>query len=181
MRIPASHLILVAWLGLLVSVRHAAGGIAFEAISVTPYDAQMSRVEEFIRLNASQPGDDVPPLSKVNEWMSQLHSIPYRYSSAWRTPDEMQQLRTGDCKSKAVCLYYLMRAYGARNVMLVVGRRSNSSKGTHAWLLWKSQGRVYLLDPSVSKTALEMTGQAFDQYIPHYAYSAGKKYRPVAG
>ena len=73
-----------------------------------------------------------------------------------------------------------MRAYGARNVMLVVGRKSSASQGTHAWLIWKSQGRVFLLDPTAQSHAIEVHGTDLKNYVPHFAYSAGKKFRPVA-
>lgn len=174
-------LLLLALLALaLPGLAQAQSSISFEPVSNTPYDSQMTRVESFMRTNASNPGDDIPTLDQVNGWMRQLKAIPYQYTNSWKTPGEMKASGTGDCKAKAVSLYYLMRAYGARNVMLVVGRKSSNSQGTHAWLIWKSQGRVFLLDPTAQSQAIEITGSDLKNYVPHFAYSGGKKFRPVA-
>lgn len=159
----------------------SASSWSFRPVDTTPYDSQMERIEKFIQMHANEAGDDIPTVEQVNRWLRHLHSVRYEYSRHWKTPAEMQLSRSGDCKSKAVGLYYLMRSYGARNVMLIVGRRTETSADTHAWLLWQAHGRTYILDPTNETECLDVTNTEHRQYLPHYAYCAGKKYRPGPG
>ena len=42
----------------------------------------------------------------------------------WKTPNEIAHAPTADCKGKAVALYQRMRENGARNLRLVIGKRT---------------------------------------------------------
>jgi len=126
----------------------------------------------------SKPGDAAPTLEQVNRWVRQLRCVRYEFSNQWKTPDEFRASAAGDCKAKCVSLYYLMKAHGAQNLMLVVGRESISQRGSHAWLIWKNGSQYYILDPTNRSAAMELHGFDAERYIPHYAFSNGGKFRP---
>ena len=85
--------------------------------------------------------------------LQELREIPYGFSPEWKTPEEVQTAPMADCKGKAVALYKRMHEHGARNVRLVIGRRTPISKKTHAWLEWNTDGATYVLDPTINWTA----------------------------
>lgn len=155
-------------------------GFSFAPTDTTPYDSQLDRIEHLL-LAARRAPDVIPTLEQVNHWMNQLKCVPYKYSNVWQTPEEMKAMKAGDCKAKAVTLYYLMRANGAKNVLLVVGRKTVSSPTTHVWLVWNYRGNLYILDPTHEREAVLVGKPSPDVYIAHFAYAAGKRLRPTAG
>src|SRR6266850_3978647 len=94
----------------------------YYVVDSTPYDHQMMRVVPVLAsTNVTWP-DQVSVLI-VNYWMSQLRAKPYQYSRKWQTPAEVEAGNSADCKGKAVALYAEMRASGAQNVRVVIGKR----------------------------------------------------------
>src|SRR3979411_721950 len=109
------------------------------AVDSTPYDHQMMRVVPVLAANDVGRPDQVSVLI-VNYWMSQLRAMPYRFSRQWRTPAEVEAANSADCKGKAVALYSQMRANGAQNVRVIIGKRRHEDAATHAWLEWETRG-----------------------------------------
>jgi predicted transglutaminase-like cysteine proteinase len=106
-----------------------------------------------------------------------LRAIPYQYSSRWKTPAQVSSDPVADCKGKAILLYAIMRANGARHIRLVIGKHHIADQRTHAWLEWETTSGTYLLDPTFNK-AVERVGNSDPaRYIPHYAYNGARKYR----
>ena len=162
-------------------------GVAFSAVSCfaetiyfavdsTPYDHQMMRVVPVLASTHVAWPDQVSVLI-VNYWMSQLRAIPYRFSRQWRTPAEVEAANSADCKGKAVALYSQMRANGAQNVRVIIGKRRHEDAATHAWLEWERRGATYLLDPTFNSVAVRMEQEDPLSYIPFYVYEGGSKYR----
>ena len=116
----------------------------------------------------------------VNQWMGNLRSIPYGYTMTWKTPAEAQSGAPADCKAKAVALYEKMQANGATNVRLVIGKRTSSSRQTHAWLAWDTQNGSYVLDPTFNWTACTTAQVGKRNYQPLYAYAGNKKFRAAS-
>jgi predicted transglutaminase-like cysteine proteinase len=112
--------------------------------------------------------------------MGDLRSIPYGYTVVWKTPAEAQSGAPADCKAKAVALYEKMQANGATNVRLVIGKRTSSSRQTHAWLAWDNQGGSYVLDPTFNWTACTTERVGKKNYQPLYAYAGTKKFRAAS-
>jgi hypothetical protein len=106
-----------------------------------------------------------------------LRAIPYRYSPQWKTPEQVNSDVTADCKGKAILLYAIMRANGARHIRFVIGKRHVTDLRTHAWLEWDTTIGTYLLDPTFNKTAERIGDYDPARYIPHYAYNGARKYR----
>ncbi len=148
----------------------------FLTVDCTPYDQQMAPVLVF--LNADNgPKQRQTSLFALNQWMCRLRAMPYRYSKKWKTPAEVNFDKMGDCKGKAVALYEQLRANGARNLRLVIGKHRADDLRTHAWVEWETLQGTFLLDPTLNWTATKTERQEKSTYIPFYAFESGHKYR----
>lgn len=147
-------------------------------VKTTPYDRQMTPVYNVVTM--ASPSGDQPSIALVNTWMTDLRSIPYGYQATWRTPSEVESRRPADCKGKAVALYHRMRAYGATNLRLVIGKRAPTSRQSHAWLEWQTENRTYLLDPTFNYTVTQFQKIRRNYYVPMYEYAGSQKFRAAA-
>ena len=150
----------------------------FVPVQSSPYDRQMTRILPAL-LAKSSTGQELS-LSLVNSWMGDLRGIPYHYDPEWKTPDEVQSNQAADCKGKAVALYQRMQRNGARNVRLVIGKRTPTSRLTHAWLIWESNGDTFVLDPTFNWMACRPEQLGERSYLALYAYSGEKKFRALS-
>jgi hypothetical protein len=151
----------------------------FLSVPSTPYDRQMSRIQPVLFSKAAIQNSSLS-LAVVNQWIQDLRGIPYGFSAEWKTPQEVQNGAAADCKGKAVALYEKMQASGARNVRLVIGKRSWLSQKTHAWIEWSTDGASYVLDPTINWSACRAEKLGGHAYIPLYAYSGARKYRAAS-
>ena len=151
----------------------------FFAVNSTPYDNQMARVHAVLQRAKTGHGAAVS-LRLVNHWIESLRAIPYGFSTQWKTPAEVESGVTADCKGKSIALYEKMRAAGANKVRLVIGRRTPSSRSTHAWLEWSTVDGIYVLDPTINWTAYKIDEVGKDRYVPFYAYSGNHKFGAAA-
>jgi hypothetical protein len=170
-------LLLVALVGISTGTSFA-DALLFTVAS-TPYDSQMARIRPV--LTASKGSADQTSLMIVNQWMGDLRSIPYGFTQVWKTPAETESGAPADCKAKAVALYEKMQAHGAKNVRLVIGRRTSTSRQTHAWLEWNTASGSYVLDPTFNWTACKSEKLGARAYMPLYAYAGSKKFRAASG
>ena len=148
-------------------------------VNATPYDRQMARIRPVLTASSRASANRVS-LPLVNQWMSDLRSIPYGFTAMWKTPAEAQSGAPADCKAKAVALYEKMHDNGATNVRLVIGKRTSSSRQTHAWLAWENQGNTYVLDPTFNWAACTSGQVGRSNYQPLYAYAGSKKFRAAS-
>lgn len=146
-------------------------------VNETPYDHQMSPIRPILVAEAA-PGQMIS-LARVNRWLNDLHDIPYGFSTQWNTPAELTERLLADCKGKAVALYQRMRANGATDLQLVIGKRDPKSQATHAWLEWATPSGIYVLDPTINRSAAPIWEISPDAYVPYYVYSGERKYRAV--
>jgi hypothetical protein len=116
-------------------------------------------------------------LDVVNQWMTELRAMPYRFSPYWQTPSEVSLLQVADCKGKAVALYAQMRRYGAKNVRVVIGKRHPFDANTHAWVEWQTTQGTYTLDPTFNERAVPTAELDSLMYVASYAYDGERKYR----
>src|SRR5690242_16781410 len=153
----------------------ALGQSTFFEVSSTPYDHQMQRVEPILDAPPAYAAY-APSIDMVNGWMSALRDMPYQYSHRWQTPYEVEMAKVGDCKGKALLLYRWMRARGATNVSLIIGKRRVEDLRTHAWLEWNTTSGTFLLDPTFNWSASTKM-QDPQTYVAYYGYRGGHKYR----
>ena len=151
----------------------------FFTVNATPYDRQMARIRPVLTASTRPTANQVN-LTLVNQWMADLRSIPYGFTTFWKTPAEAQSGAPADCKAKAVALYEKMQASGATNVRLVIGKRTSMSRQTHAWLAWETQNGSYVLDPTFNWAACTAAQVGKRNYQPLYAYAGNKKFRAAS-
>lgn len=169
-------IVLLVLIGLSCASSQAA--TVFVSVNSTPYDHQMSRIKPVLNSAAHAQGADVS-LRLVNQWIADLRSIPYGFTRVWKTPSETQSGEPADCKAKAVALYERMKDHGAKNVRLIIGKRSPSSRSTHAWVEWEITGNTYVLDPTINWMAYRSSDLSSNTYLPYYAFAGARKYRSV--
>jgi hypothetical protein len=145
----------------------------------TPYDHQMARIQPVLNAPTSVQ-QSVLPLSLVNQWIGELRAIPYSYSMEWKTPSEIAHAPAADCKGKAVALYQRMRENGARNLRLIIGKRTPVSRSTHTWVEWTSASVTFVLDPTINWVAQAVNKIPENSYVPYYAFAGSRKYRATA-
>lgn len=148
----------------------------FLAVKATPYDRQMARIRSVLTTPRSSSSNTLS-LNVVNRWMGDLRSIPYGYTTFWKTPVEARSGAPADCKAKSVALYEMMRANGATNVQLIIGKRTPNSRRTHAWLAWNTRNESYVLDPTFNWIAFTTKQVGKKNYQPSFAYAGAKKFR----
>lgn len=146
------------------------------SIKETPYDRQMNRVRPILNAETRRSPSDLS-LGMVNQWIGDLRSIPYGFTKEWKTPEETRSGAPADCKAKAVALYETMQAHGATRVRLIIGRRTPSSRSTHAWLEWETESGSYLLDPTFNWRAYSTRNVRRRTYVPYYAFEGARKFR----
>jgi predicted transglutaminase-like cysteine proteinase len=171
--------VLLVSLLLLLQTTSSLADALFLTVKATPYDRQMARIRPVL-LSPSRSDRSKVSLVAVNQWMSDLRSIPYGFSVMWKTPAETQSGAPADCKAKAVALYEKMRANGATNVRLVIGKRTSSSVRTHAWLAWERNNVSFILDPTFNSTAYTANQLGKRNYQPLYAYAGAKRFRAAS-
>lgn len=150
------------------------------SVPATPYDHQMARIQPIL-ISANSAAKENLSLGLVNQWMSDLRGIPYGYSAQWRTPGEVAHDPVADCKGKAVCLYERMRAHGAQNVRLVIGKRAPTSRVTHTWVEWTDGAQSYVLDPTMNWNACSTAKVPNNSYVAYFAFAGTKKFRASSG
>ena len=166
--------VLASCLGLITSASVAQP--IFLTVASTPYDRQMTPVSRILNSSAG-PLAGRTSVTTINQWMTSLRAIPYRYSLQWKTPAQVSSDVAADCKGKAILLYAILRANGATHVRFVIGKHHVADLRTHAWLEWDTTRGTYLLDPTFNRSIerIEMHDPAM--YLPHYAYNGPRKYR----
>jgi hypothetical protein len=149
---------------------------SFLTVASTPYDRQMSPISPVLN---SPPGHFAgrTSLNSLNQWMTSLRAIRYRYSPQWKTPAQVKSDVVADCKGKAILLYATLRANGATHVRFVIGKHHVADSRTHAWLEWDTTSGTYLLDPTFNRAVERVEEHDPAMYIPHYAYNGPRKYR----
>jgi hypothetical protein len=148
----------------------------FFTVGSTPYDRQMNPISPVLNSPAG-PLAGRTSLTTLNQWMTSLRAIPYRYSPQWKTPAQVNSDVAADCKGKAILLYAILRANGATHVRFVIGKHHATDLRTHAWLEWDTTRGTYLLDPTFNNAVQRVEEQDPATYVPHYAYNGSRKYR----
>jgi hypothetical protein len=148
----------------------------FFTVASTPYDRQMSPISPVLNSPAG-PVAGQTSLATLNQWMTSLRAIPYRYSLQWKTPAQVNSDIAADCKGKAILLYAILRANGATHVRFVIGKHHAADLRTHAWLEWDTTRGTYLLDPTFNRTVERVEEHDPATYVPHFAYNGSRKYR----
>ncbi len=137
----------------------------------TPYDRYMSPVKKVL----SNVGGEEDSLRDVTRLMKVGHRFRYSFNRPYTAmpPAVTEKNRSGDCKDKALWLLSRINDDSAR---FVIGRASNRSTISHAWVMWKNDGRWWVLDCTNNSRPLPADKLGSDKYIPLYSYGTDGVY-----
>jgi len=141
----------------------------------TPYDRYMSPVHSVL----SRLGSHKPSMDEVKKIMLQGRSFRYRMENPYvaAMPQKTAQNRCGDCKDKAL---WLCDQLGDSDVRFVIGKTEPGIRISHAWVMWKNEGRWWLLDCTLRSAPIPADSLPQNRYIPLYSYSKNTAYRHAA-
>lgn len=137
----------------------------------TPYDPYCGPVETVLhRLNGSAPS-----FGTVAALVRQGYSFKYTFTAPYvpTMPEVTASRRSGDCKAKSL---WLASRMNDRNVKYVIGKARSTSKISHAWLMWKNEGRWWILDPTNSAEPIPADAVGPNDYIINYSYDQTGSY-----
>ncbi|MDD5350940.1 MAG: hypothetical protein PHQ12_12080 [Chthoniobacteraceae bacterium] len=150
----------------------------------TPYDPYCAPVDAVMR-HLDGPA---PSFQTVSALVREGYSFRYVFDAPYlaQTPQQTEARHSGDCKAKSL---WLASRMNDANVRYVIGKARRTSKISHAWLMWKAQGRWWILDPTNVPTPIPADSVGPDDYIVHYSYdrtgsfchNTGRTGRTVAG
>ena len=141
----------------------------------TPYDRYMNPVRSVL----SHLGQQKPSMEQVKKFMIQGRNFHYRMENPYvaAMPETTAAKRSGDCKDKAL---WLCRQLGDSDVRFVIGKTEPGVRISHAWVMWRSEGRWWLLDCTLRNAPVAADTLPENRYIPLYSFSKGSTYRHAA-
>ena len=138
----------------------------------TPYDPYCGPVDAVMQhLNGPSPS-----FSTVASLVRQGYSFKYVFDAPYlaQSPQVTATKHSGDCKAKS--LWLASRMNDAENLRYVIGKARRSSKISHAWLMWKNEGRWWILDPTNVPEPIPADAVGPDDYIVNYSYDRTGSY-----
>ena len=142
------------------------------ASSATPYERYMNPVKTTL----ASLGKERPTMDKLNALMKTGRSFRYRMDDPYTAamPEVTAKTRTGDCKDKAL---WMCDQLNDSSVRFVIGKTHRNAKISHAWVLWKNEGRYWILDCTLNRAPIAADTLSEDRYIPLYSYAKGTAFR----
>ena len=115
-------------------------------------------------------------MEQVCKLMREGRSFRYSYTDPYRPalPAITADRKAGDCKAKSL---WLCSQLGDENVRYVIGKVRRNAKISHAWLLWRNEGRWWILDCTNTSRPIAADTLSEHQYIPLYSYDKSGSYR----
>jgi hypothetical protein len=141
----------------------------------TPYDRYMTPVRTVL----SHPSHQKPTMEEVKKLMVEGRNFRYRMENPYLAamPETTAAKRSGDCKDKAL---WLCSRLGDSDVRFVIGKTEPGIRISHAWVMWKNEGRWWLLDCTLRRAPIAADELPSNRYIPLYSYSKGSTFRHAA-
>lgn len=139
--------------------------------AATPYEAYMAPVRHVLGSLDSQK----PTMEEVKKLMKQGRAFRYNFDTPYlpASPAETARLREGDCKDKALWLANQLDS----SARFVIGKTKRGAKLSHAWVMWQSEGRWWILDCTLKTAPIAADSLPEGQYVPLYSYGKGSAYR----
>ncbi len=141
----------------------------------TPYDRYMSPVRSVL----SHPTSQKASMELVKKLMIEGRNFRYRMENPYvaAMPATTAAKRSGDCKDKAL---WLASQLGDSDVRFVIGKTEPGVRISHAWVMWKNDGRWWLLDCTLRRAPIAADELPQNRYIPLYSFSKGSTFRHAA-
>ena len=148
-------------------------------VNATPYDRQMARIRPVLTAPSHALRD--PSLGDHRQPVDGRPSLdPLRIYHFLENPRRSPIRRACGLQSQSGRSLRKMRENGATNVRLVIGKRTSTSRQTHAWLAWDTESGSYVLDPTFNWAACTPAQVGKRNYQPLYAYAGSKKFRAAS-
>jgi hypothetical protein len=115
-------------------------------------------------------------MERVRELMRQGRNFRYSFTDPYvaAPPLVTATRKAGDCKAKSL---WLCDQLGDENVRYVIGKSRRSAKLSHAWVMWKFDGRWWILDCTNTTRPIAADTVSKDVYIPLYSFDRTAAYR----
>jgi hypothetical protein len=167
--------ILSVFLLILAKAASVAGFDAGVPASGTPYDPYLSPVRTVL----SSGGSIGRTMDDVKKLMIEGRNFRYRMTNPYvpAMPDRTAQTRSGDCKDKAL---WLCNQLGSDDVRFVIGKTKAGIRINHAWVMWKNEGRWWMLDCTLNRAPVLADSIPAGRYVPLYSLSKEGAYRHAA-
>jgi len=165
------HLLTTAALLFTVTLTFARPDLSDGRPGPTPYDPYCRPVSAVLqRLDGSAPSFETVA-ALVRQGFSFKYSFDTPYVAAM--PEVTAARHAGDCKAKSL---WLASRMNDRDLRYVIGKARSTSKISHAWLMWKSQGRWWILDPTNAAEPIPADAVGRDEYLVSYSYDRTGSY-----
>jgi transglutaminase superfamily protein len=160
---------------MILSLPAVAQSLSRREVTSTPYDSYLG---SFRTVASKGAGLGSLTGAVVHNLTERANDFRYEHIEAYRpqSPEQLEASGRGDCKDKALWLYAKLRAAGARNVQMVIGKKDTRSEEFHAWIYLTLDGRTYLLDPTFSSSVVEASEFGAEEYIAVYGYDGAGTY-----
>ncbi len=138
----------------------------------TPYDPYNAPVDAVMgHLNGSAPSFEA-----VRALVRQGYNFRYSFDAPYvaQMPAVTAAKRSGDCKAKSLWLASKMN--DAANLRYVIGKARSTSRISHAWLMWKHEGRWWILDPTNVPEPIAADSVGAGDYVINYSYDRTGSY-----
>ena len=137
----------------------------------TPYDPYCGPVDAVMHRLDGPP----PTFNTVAALVRQGFAFKYVFDAPYvaQSPQVTAAKRAGDCKAKSL---WLASRMNDANVRYVIGKARRTSKISHAWLMWKNEGRWWILDPTNAAEPIPADAVGPDDYLVNYSYDRTGSY-----
>lgn len=137
----------------------------------TPYDPYLHSVTVVLGNLRGAP----PSFLRVGALMSMGSGFRVCTSGPYvpLLPEETEARRAGDCKDKALWLASKMQDPSVR---FVIGKGHPGDVKNHVWLVWSSNGRWWILDPTRSSRPIAAEEVPPGDYCVWYSYDRSGSY-----
>ena len=165
------HLFTVLLFFAAVPVLRATPDMVHKRPGATPYDPYLQPVDAVIqRLDGGSPS-----FEKVSSLVRKGFSFKYVFDTPYTaTAPEVTEARgAGDCKAKSL---WLASKMNDSSVRYVIGKARRSSRISHAWLMWKNEGRWWILDPTNASEPIAANSVGADDYLVSFSYDRTGSY-----
>ena len=123
-------------------------------------------------------GGGTPAINEVRANLRTARRFRYYFNTATpytpQLPAVTEARREGDCKAKSL---WLASKMGDGNTRYVIGKGRTTSRISHAWLLWPSDGTWYALDPTNESEILNAERIVGRKLIPQFSYTSSTRYQ----
>lgn len=140
--------------------------------SFTPYDPYLRPVKEVL---GSLSGE-ATSMDRVRQLMRQGRNFRYSFTDPYvaAPPIVTAMRKAGDCKAKSL---WLCEQLGDEHVRYVIGKTRRNAKLSHAWVMWKFDGRWWILDCTNTARPIAADTVSKNVYIPLYSFDRTAAYR----